>query len=330
MSKVLPVSAIVPTRNRAAALGRMLRSLGGQSVQPAEVVVVDASPGYETKAICEGPFEGLETSILYRRAVASGAIEQRNQAMAFASQGAILFLDDDILFEQECIERLWQALQGDASVGGVNALITNQRYSRPGALSRTLFWLLHGRREESYAGKCIGPACNLLPEDREDLPAVVEVEWLNTTCTLYRREALPNPPFISEHVGRQILLPAFPIEDMALSLRVRKLWRLANARTARIYHDSQPGIHKQDVLSMSKIELLNRHYVMTRLLGRRGLADYLRLFLFEAFSVTSSLAAAQGWRRLPAVLFGKVSAITFLITRRGALQGLVSPIEGQG
>ncbi len=319
MSTSLPISAIVPTRNREEALERMLRSMAEQSAQPVEMVVVDASSDDGTRVICEASVKLLKTRILYHRALASGAIEQRNQAMAIASQGAILFLDDDILFEPECIGRLWEALQGDESLGGVNAMITNQRYSRPGALSRALFRLLHGKREESYAGKCIGPACNLLPEDREDLPPVVEVEWLNTTCTLYRRVALPEPPFIAEHVGQQIFLPAFPIEDMALSLRVRKRWRLANARTARIYHDSQPGIHKKDFSSMSKIELLNRHYVMTRLLGRRGLSDYLRLSLFEAFGVASSLASARGWRRLPAVLCGKVSAIVLLITRRGAM-----------
>src|SRR5205085_12274798 len=100
-------------------------------------------------------------------------------------------------------------------------------------------------------------------------------------CTLYRKQALPNPPFITEHVGKQIYLPAFPLEDMALSLRVRRQWRLANARTAKIFHDSQSGVHKSDIASMSKMELLNRHYVMTRLLERKRFRDYLKLALAE-------------------------------------------------
>jgi glycosyltransferase involved in cell wall biosynthesis len=309
MAALLPISAIVPTRNRAVPLSRMLESLALQSAQPVEMVIVDASVSNETEQLCSASVPGLETQIVYHRAEVPGAIEQRNQAMTYASQEAILFLDDDILFEPECVIRLWEALQADESLGGINALITNQRYFTPGTVSRTLFRILHGRREESYAGKCIGPAFNLLPEDRDDLPAVVEVEWLNTTCTLYRRKALPVPPFITERVGKQLHLPAFPMEDLAMSLRVHKNWKLANARTAKIFHDSQSGVHKSNVASMSKMELLNRHYLMTRVLERRRFPDYLKLALLETFGIVTSLTSLRGWKSLPAVLFGKLAAI---------------------
>ena len=144
--------------------------------------------------------------------------------------------------------RLWQALQSDTALGGVNAMITNQQYGTPGRVSRTLFRLLHGKPEATYAGKCIGPALNLLPEDRPDLPEVVPVEWLNTTCTLYRWKAMPQPPFPEHFTGYSLM------EDVTLSLIVGRNWKLANARTARIYHDSQPGTHKQDISARTKME----------------------------------------------------------------------------
>ncbi len=49
-----------------------------------------------------------------------------------ASQRFIWFFDDDILFESDCVSRLWRALKSDSRVGGVNAMITNQRYGSPG------------------------------------------------------------------------------------------------------------------------------------------------------------------------------------------------------
>ncbi len=58
---------------------------------------------------------------------------------------------------------------------------------------------------------------------------MVPVEWLNTTCTLYRREALPDPPFLSHFTGYSLM------EDLALSLTVGKRWKLANARGLRIF-----------------------------------------------------------------------------------------------
>jgi len=58
-----------------------------------------------------------------------------------------------------------------------------------------MFTLMHGRSEKSFAGKVIGPGINLLPEDRADFAGGRAVEWLNLGCTIYRREALPSPPF---------------------------------------------------------------------------------------------------------------------------------------
>jgi len=57
---------------------------------------------------------------------------------------------------------------------------------------------------------------------------------------MYRREAIPSPPFPEHFSGYSMM------EDLTLSLVVGRKWKLANARTARIYHDSQPGTHKSN------------------------------------------------------------------------------------
>ena len=142
----------------------------------------------------------------------------------------------------------------------------------------------------------LGPAVNLLPEDRDDLPEVVPVQWLNTTCTLYRREALPEPMFPSNFIGYSLM------EDLTLSLTVGRHWKLANARTARIYHDSQRGEHKEDVVAMSTMELVNRHYVMTKVMGKRDFGDYAKLAVWELFQLASCAIDNRGgiafWREL--------------------------------
>jgi len=165
-----------------------------------------------------------------------------------------------------------------------------------------------GRAERSYAGRVLGPAVNLLPEDSDDLPEIVPVEWLNTTCTLYRREALPDPPFPDHFTGYSLM------EDLTLSLTVGKCWKLANARTARIYHDSQPGTHKSDPALLAKMQLINRHFVMTRILGRDGFSDYVKLVLFELFSVASSLQSRSGRATVALGLWGRVEALRRMVT----------------
>lgn len=310
MAMLLPISALVPTRHRPVAFARTLHSLAQQSVQPIEMIVVDGSEDDQTEKLCQSQIPGLATRIQYHRATEIGAATQRNQAIAHATQDVIWLMDDDILLEPDCLQHLWKALQSDPQLGGVNAMITNQRYLPPGRISRALFRFLHGQSETSYAGKCIGPALNLLPEDDPDLPEVVPVEWLNTTCTLYRRQALPQPLFASHFTGYSLM------EDVTLSLTVGRQWKLANARTARIFHDSQPGDHKNNSGVLAAMSLVNRHYVMTQILERRSPTDYLKLIVLQLFEVVALLQSIQGWRSLPAVIAGKVRAIAQIMASK--------------
>ena len=303
-AELLPLAVVIPTRNRAAALRRTLGSLASQSVQPAELVIVDASEDDNTRLLClERSISGLQSTIIWQAAETVGAAIQRNQGVRTSSQSVVGFFDDDILFEPCCLERMWRALNSDDRLGGVTAMIINQRYQAPGWVSRIVFRLLAGTPEMSYAGRVLGPAVNLLPEDREDLPEVVPVEWLNLGCTFYRRQALPDPPFPDHFKGYSLM------EDVALSLTVSQRWKLANARTARIYHDSQPGSHKSDPALLAEMQLINRHFVMTKILGRDRFSDYLKLAFFEFFSLVSSLQSRPGRATLAPALRGRLGAI---------------------
>jgi glycosyltransferase involved in cell wall biosynthesis len=309
---IIPVSAVVPTRDRAQALSRTLESLSAQGVAPAELIVVDGSEQEEARDVVAKASARLASgcNAWWAKAERPGAATQRIQGVSVTTQPFVWFFDDDILFEPECVVRMWTAISSDPALGGINAMIVNQKYASPGLPSRTVFWLMHGRRKTSYAGRVIGPAINLLPEDRSDLPEVVPVEWLNTTCAIYRRRALPNPVFDAVFAGYSLF------EDVALSLRVGAKWRLANARTARIFHDSQPGAHKANAAELAEMELVNRHYVMTKVLGRNDWRDYAKLLAWETFGLAASLASSGGRRACVARLGGKARAIGAIVRAR--------------
>src|SRR4051812_31903335 len=303
-AKLVSVSGIIPTSDRAPVFRSTLESLGAQLIQPAELIVIDASTDLATKAVCESDVRGLRSKIRWFKADNRGAATQRNQGVGAAAQSVIWFIDDDILLQPECVGALWAALTGDNRLGGVSAMIVNQAYHTPGPASRVMFTLMNGKPETSFAGKIIGPAINLLPEDRDDLPEVVSVEWLNTTCTMYRREALPDPLFDSFFTGYSLF------EDLALSSQVRQRgWKLANARKARIFHDSQAASYKSDISSRSAMETANRHHVMTRILHREGLMDYAKLLIWECFQLTVLTFGSNTRRDLWPTLRGKMQAV---------------------
>ena len=289
----LPVAAIVPTRNRPTVLARTLDSLRAQNSLPAQLIVVDASEGESTRAVVfafAGRVRARNCQVRYEPAQRVGAAAQRNQGVALARQPMICFFDDDIVFFADCLARLWEALRSDERLGGVNALIINQLYQPPRFVSRWMFRMMAGSKQVSYAGRVIGPAINLLPEDRNELPTIVPVDWLNLGCTLYRREALPDPAFAGYFTGYSLM------EDLTLSLAVAKQWKLANVRDARIFHDSAAGAHKDKLVARSRMELVNRHRVMTEVLGRRNTVDYAKLASWECFQL---LACALRQRASP-------------------------------
>jgi glycosyltransferase involved in cell wall biosynthesis len=282
-------------------------SLARQNMQPAELIVIDASADEETKKVCELQLPGLQSKIIYLKASQKGAATQRNQGIEQAANPFILFCDDDILFEPFCLERLWKGINADNKAGGVNAMVTNQRYLKPGKATDFMYRLMNGERLSTYAGKCIGPAWNLLPEDDDSLPELVKVEWLNTTCTLYRREALPTPVFPNHFTGYSMM------EDLTLSSIVGRKWNLYNARTARIFHDSQPGSHKNSVFELAKMELVNRQYVMKHVLHKSTFKNYLKMLCLELFFTSANAASLSGLKKLPSVIGGKISAVFAII-----------------
>jgi glycosyltransferase involved in cell wall biosynthesis len=299
---LIPVSAIIPTANRAAVLGRTLHSLYEQSCLPAEIIIVDASPDDSTiKMLTE--FENHKPGVSYIKAEAKGAAVQRITGIKSAKQETIFFMDDDLLFEPQCVERIWKGFDFAPNVGAVNAMITNQKYSAPGRFTRLMFFLMSGENKKSFAGRVIGPAWNLLPEDRDDLPAYVECDWLNSGCTMYKVEAMPYPVFDEFFQGYSML------EDLSLSLRIGRAHTLLNARTARVFHDSQPGSHKDNLVELSAMELTNRHYVMTKVMNRNSFKDHAKLAIFEAFSLLSCFQSIQAVRQFPAIFLGKLRAI---------------------
>jgi glycosyltransferase involved in cell wall biosynthesis len=307
----IPVSGIVPTAYRSTVLQRTLESLFAQSHVPRELVVVDASGDDLTQRLVSR-FASIDgCRVIYKVADKKGAAAQRTSGLLVATQPTIFFFDDDLIFEPECIIKIFHGFDHMQGVGAVNAMITNQRYMPPGMITRFMYRILSGENKETFAGRLIGPGWNLLPEDRAELPDYVQCDWLNTTCTMYRRSVLPDPLFDKFFTGYSLL------EDVALSVRIKRTHILLNARTARIYHDSQPGSHKNSIYRLAQMEVVNRHYIMTRVLNKSGIRDYMKLFFFEAFQLASTFRSYEGIKSIPFAVAGRMTGILKIIRNSG-------------
>ena len=300
---IIPVSFVIATADRPVVFRRMLDSLFEQDFLPKQIIVVDASKNDLTKSFINKSDWDKHVEIRYENAIERGAAVQRNQGLLKVTQPFITFIDDDILLEKKCIEALYKAISSNDKIGGVNAFVTNQHSVSPGKFTRFFYYLLRDRPLDSYDGRCFGPVVNVLPADHKGKVNMLPVDWLNSTCTFYRREALPEPVFDKHFTGYSFM------EDVALSLRVGKNWQLFNVQEARIFHDSQTSDHKKNIKKQEKMELVNRHYVMTKVLARTRFKNYVSLFVLEVFNMLALLRNTNGIKKLPSFLSGKLAAL---------------------
>lgn len=297
---LIPVSLVIPTVGRRERLIGTLVSVANQALVPAEICIVDGSDELfeveELKQLLDDAFSS-EVRFMVMPATIRGAGAQRNQAVELSSQPFIWFLDDDVDLEPGCLSALWRAMEGNERLGGCNSIITNQRYSPPGRIMRKFLSWIGCPSSGSLAGLCQGPAMNFLPTDDVKFKGE-RTQWMNTTCTLYRRAALPDPSFLHYFHGYSLM------EDLALSLEVRKRWELQSVTSARIFHDTGLASYKSRVLSRQVMEVANRWFVGRRVMNCAPVQLFFRLLLIQMIGLMALLRAPNRWVSIPAWLIG--------------------------
>lgn len=109
------VSVVIPTKNRAAYVANTVSLLVDQTAKPLEIIVVDDSDNDETLNIVtssETTYAGLGVSI--RHVWGKGGSARARLMGGLLSRGEIiLFLDDDLAFPYDLIERMRSGFVGD-------------------------------------------------------------------------------------------------------------------------------------------------------------------------------------------------------------------------
>jgi glycosyltransferase involved in cell wall biosynthesis len=312
---IVPVSAILPTRNRAPILSRFFDSLELQDAMPAEIVVCDGSEGIDTERVVTSRHEAWDGQYAnrvhwqYLRAARVGLAPQRNQAVAAATQPFVWFLDDDMLLEPSCLRQLYGTISGGPSIGGVTATLANEPYHPPGRWTRALMrWFEDGRERQSYASACVGPGWTFL-HDPEG-PELTRAEWLGGGCTVYRKAALPVPA-VPDHFEEGGIG-----EDLAASLTVGQHWQMYHVRDARAIHDSQGGTHKRSQRRIADQSLRNRWHIMTCVMGKRGPRDVLDFAAMHLFGLLSLALRRAPQRAFLPTLLGLATGTFKIMTSR--------------
>jgi len=142
----LAVSVIIPTKNRPDDLRLTLKTLLGQSIPAAEVIIVDQSEDDKSKLAASKAFRDMQErsipvpELIYVHDTSiQGVSQARNRALDLASGQVWLFLDDDVDIESVFTEEILQVFEEHPEIAGVSGVITN--YPIPPVSYRAWLWL---------------------------------------------------------------------------------------------------------------------------------------------------------------------------------------------
>lgn len=212
-----------------------------------------------------------------------GAAAKRNLGVANSKELLILFVDDDIELNPESLNEMEKCLYAGKKIGGVGAYIENQPLGKPGLYSRTVWRIFSGKKINNYAGKCIGPLINIWPCRNPMGLEIQKTEWLSIACVLYRKEAIPDPPFQPFFTGYSFM------EDVALSIKVAEKWEIGMCRDALVSHHSKPAIYRKSHFELHRMRILNRYLIMTKVKREKPSKAALLISFYESVMVPSHL-----------------------------------------
>ena len=240
------VSVVVPTKNRPDEIARMLRSLRAQPTMPLEVIIVDQStPGYALE-----PFGQL---VHLNDPQIGGIAAARNRGVDLARGDVILFFDDDVVLETDCVREVAIAFAARPELVGAQCSIHNPWDDAPLSLydvSTLIFE--HGFFDPR-------------PKRRhhETIPRLI-----SGLASAFRRDLLQR-----EHFDEA--LPGYSLaEDWDLTKRAAGHGALTILPAARVRHEHSPK-NRLDALAYAKLRRTNILYLYAKLGADRDLRNRL-------------------------------------------------------
>jgi GT2 family glycosyltransferase len=274
-AKLHTASVIIATRHRPEPLAECLESLQRQTLQPLEVIVVDSSEDQATRTLCSGMDWKTSGPLLHVSTKIRSAAIQRNLGAERAKGGILVFLDDDVVLEPAFLMELLAPFREDEKelLGGIGGTIVNEIPAPMSTLNRRLLRLILGVDPAQCAGRLVGPAVQFPYGLGSE--SVQPVGWLSTCSCAYRKRVFDQYGFGQAFVGYSFM------EDVELSARIGRRYRLLQATRARLHHKDLGSSSHVDWIAHGENRILNRHHVMTGAMEKRNVGSLTRLFAYE-------------------------------------------------
>jgi len=244
----MTVSVIIPTKDRWEQIYQCIESLIKQAVLPDTIIVIDASENKGLNKYLTSLVKDKKIELVYIH-TKPGLTRQRNIGIEKNKNDVVLFLDDDVVLDENFIKIMLKFFEDNPEVMGITGKILNQP-SLPiiSSLVRRIFFLPEIKKGEI---KLSGANNNIHPKINQP----IHVQWLVGACCAYRSEVFREFQFDPQFSGYSYL------EDVEFSYRVQKKYPLMYLPEATLYHYHTAAPETRlSIRKRHKMYVLNYHY----------------------------------------------------------------------
>ena len=272
------LSIVIATHNRLEYLKTCLDSVLSQNFKNFEVIV--AHSGYSDGT--ESLINLYPVNFKYLHCVSKGAASQRNEGVLISNGAWIIFIDDDVILEDDFLMEINLSIKRNPQVKGISGRITNQFFEPPGKLIQLLLKFCCVGKSTRLDGRVVGPALNFLPKERG--PAEEYIEWMPTCVSAYHRETILRLGIFPEQFQGYSYG-----EDLYLSLLLSKSHKILLNRNAQLYHNDLGSSSHKDGFDIAKMQVDNRNFINIKILKINKVRFNFHLFLWNSANLFSRL-----------------------------------------
>ena len=283
---------IVPTYKRIEELFRLLSVVVEFDDPPGEIIVVDGSPGDDLNFTLREWAGGVDLpfDLVYVKSPA-GLTRQRNVGLDACSKSFLYFLDDDCVPEPNYFRAIRDVFEKDEcrQIGAIRGFLTNCA-----ELPVNLLWKLRYRLGivptdgPGLYHNC-GTSCtwNGIPAFR----GIKEIDVLAGGAAAYRREVF------DKHRFSQFFYGYSQGEDLEMSLRIRKDWKIVLCGDARVDH-REASHGRPPGFARGRMVFRNRYFIWKRHSAKPGFKNTIRFWADQLLVISYNVAAFvfRPWR----------------------------------
>lgn len=258
----LKASVIIPTKNRTEDLIECIESLINQTYPINELLIVDGSDSGETENYIRNLKEkNLKFDCIYIKQTRGGTARARNMGMDQVSEDIVVFIDDDVILDKNCIKEIITVFATDKNeeIGGVGVkaeegINKNEFQKKLFNLFYSVFGILFFRDSWERGNVTIAGHHVRLP----DGPSYVK--WLDSKSMAYRKKVLSGFRY-DENLEK--LSPYAYYEDLDFSYRIGKKYGLFLNPKANAIHKRSPS-SRPDFFKTNSVKVQNHYYFVKK------------------------------------------------------------------